>query len=246
MFFSISSKFIRRCNQLSTKEDKAREERLILQLSQLEGRMRAMDRILRGIALSCKRTIEEISIGAALSNRAKNAVVMTSVKKAIVKEREQEAFENFFKTRLVITNEKTIGLSTKEVRDYYSAMMDCDIPSKVVLACMRRMGHNTGPINTYGVKDNDDQYRTTYRGFKALAPRDSKHMAEVVRGWEERKPMAPGYNMREAEFVNLELAARALDKYHHAVEEVLNPDNDPDIEEAAELMDISYTDDIQL
>lgn len=228
------------------KEDKAREERLILQLSQLENRMRAMDRVLRGIALSCKRTIEEISIGAALSNRAKNAVVMTSVKRAIVKEREQEAFENFFKQRLVITKEKTIGLSTKEVREYYSAMMDCDIPAKVILACMRRMGYNTGPINTYGVTANEEQYRTTYRGFKGLAPRDSKHMVETVRGWSEKKATAPGYNMREAEFVNLELAERALDKYHYPVEEVLNPDNDPDIEEAAELMDISYTEDIQL
>lgn len=231
-------------NQLNTKKNERQQRELLIgQLQQLEVRVRSLDGVLRGIAIAIKKAIAKLDPFEAIEPNVKGP--MTTTMRAVVQQKEDEEFSTFVAARLVFSKDKTVGLSCREVATYYSGLIGYNVPVRLVAAMMRRFDYVLETINTYGVK-GDEQYRTTYKGYKGLCPLNHKHFMTTQREWLEKSKTAPGYNMRTAYLAALALKEQALNPYHTAVEEALNPDNDPNIEQVAELMDISYNEDIQL
>lgn len=232
---------------MNTKELYNQRERHINQLQQLEGRIRSIDGVMRGIAIAIRKELKKIDGTAVLDAKLINKGAVTRSRKEVAQKKEDELFLAFFETKLIRTQMKNEGLSTKEIASYYSNITGYVIPNKVVINCLRRIGLEAEPINTYGVK-NDDQYRTTYRGYKGLAPRDYKALTTALKEWETKKATAPKYSVRVTILSGMALKEQQENPYHEGVEEALNAEGDERIDQVAELVGISYgsLEDIQL
>lgn len=231
-------------NRFITKQERRKQTELVIgQLQQLEARVRSIDGVMRGVAIAIKKTIASLDPFEAIDHSPKGPV--TSTVKSLVQQKEDEEFTNFLSERLIFTDKKGVGMSCREVAAYYSGLVGYIIPVRLVAAMMRRFGYKLDTINTYGVK-GDEEYRTTYKGYRGLCPINHKHFITTQREWLAKAHLGPAYNIRSSYLAALILKEQALNPYHTAVEEAMNPDNDPNINAVAELMDISYTEDIQL